>query len=388
MQRQFDSITGSLTKVEELYVLKNFPVNMLTEYESSVTTDAVFDMRFGIFHDSGVIQLTELVPEELLYINAHSNAMGSLWKRQHCALAAMVRKYSPEKVLEIGGGTGILERIYNQTVSKKTKRWVIIDPTPNPLDTDAEFIEGFFPEALPKNYNFDMLVHSHTWEHAYSPKEFLKSIANILPENARMVFSVPNLRYLLENAMTSILNFEHTVYLSDKYVEWLLNEFNFQIETKYYFENHSVMYSVVKKNSRLRESVDISKEYDMNKRLFMDYIYKHKKRIAIINERIQKAKAPIFLFGAHITTQFYLAFGLETDNIIGILDNDRFKWDKRVCGTEWRVTSPDILKKYDSPSVILPAGPYTEEIKSQILKEINYNTRIIEVGGGGIRCSR
>ena len=374
MQRKYDVITGSNTIPEELFTLHKFPVNMLADGNTNVENDPLYDMQFGIFPDSGVIQLLDLVPEELVYVDTHSNAVGGVWKRQHELLSSVIAKYFPSSILELGGGTGILEKTYNSHADKKVNSWIIIDPEPNPIDTNAKFIKGFFPDAMPKNLEFDILVHSHTWEHAYSSREFIKNISIILKAGQRMIFSVPNLKYLMEQAMTSILNFEHTIYLSDDYVEYLLDEFGMKIENKIFFENHSIIYDTVK-TDRNKHNVNLSLLYEKNKSLFENYIKIHQSKMHKLNE----IRHSSFLFGGHITTQFYIAFGLDKSMICGILDNDKFKHGKRVSGTTWKIQPPAILKNLSSPFVILPSSPYSEEIKKQIIGEINAHTRFIEI---------
>ena len=61
------------------------------------------------------------------------------------------------------------------------------------------------------------------------------------------------------------------------------------------------------------------------------------------------------------------------------LDNDKFKWNKRVSGTDLKISSPEILKKYKNPIVIMPLSPYSKEIKTQILETINRNTLFWEI---------
>ena len=70
---------------------------------------------------------------------------------------------------------------------------------------------------------------------------------------------------------------------------------------------------------------------------------------------------------------------MRQDKIISVLDNDCYKWEKRVGGTKWNINSPEILRDFDSPAVILPLGPYTQEIKKQILTRINNAVRLIEI---------
>ena len=47
------------------------------------------------------------------------------------------------------------------------------------------------------------------------------------------------------------------------------------------------------------------------------------------------------------------------------------KENKRLYGTNLKVKSPQILKKEEAPLVILKCGVYNNEIKNQIIKNIN-----------------
>jgi hypothetical protein len=83
---------------------------------------------------------------------------------------------------------------------------------------------------------------------------------------------------------------------------------------------------------------------------------------------------PIYLFGAHIFSQYLIKNGLNMSKINGILDNDVNKQGKRLYGTELKVMSTDELKNVKTPIVILKTGFYNDEIKEEIINNINKNT--------------
>ena len=92
-----------------------------------------------------------------------------------------------------------------------------------------------------------------------------------------------------------------------------------------------------------------------------------------MNERIVDTdeKKPIYIFGAHVFSQYLIGFGLITDRIICLLDNDINKHGKRLYGTNLMVQSPNILAEDNCPVVILKAGVYNDEIRDDILSNIN-----------------
>ena len=92
-----------------------------------------------------------------------------------------------------------------------------------------------------------------------------------------------------------------------------------------------------------------------------------KNDILKINKNINNSNS-VFIFGAHIFSQMMIFNGLNKNNLIGILDNDKNKINNYLYGTKFKIYSPDILQKLKSPCVILRAGSYNDEIKKQLLK--------------------
>jgi hypothetical protein len=103
----------------------------------------------------------------------------------------------------------------------------------------------------------------------------------------------------------------------------------------------------------------------------------HHQLIDDLNSKIKmlKKNQKLYLFGAHIFSQYLISFGLNVNRLDCIIDNDTNKQGKRLYGTNLKVFSPNILNKDDSdPVVILKAGVYNQEIKKDILENINAKT--------------
>ena len=111
--------------------------------------------------------------------------------------------------------------------------------------------------------------------------------------------------------------------------------------------------------------------------MFSDFIFHHEKMIENLNYEIENHDGEIFLFGAHIFSHYLIGFGLSTEKIDSILDNSPIKIGKRLYGTKLKVQSPKILSNYKKPLVILKAGVYNDEIKKDILNNINSKTKFI-----------
>lgn len=269
IERSLRAVTGNLD-LEPLYNLPKFPVFMgcLNQPENMNLKQ---DMSWWISRGSGLIQLKKLLPLDILYPESHgAGAVGALWEKHHREFAKFVNKTAPLSVLEIGGAHGILEKEYHQFSEIP---WTILEPNPSPVEgCKARFIKGFFDESFKYSEEFDTIVHSHVFEHIYKPDEFMKHLSKFMRTGQKLVFSLPNMQAMLERKYTNCINFEHTVFLTEPYVEYLLAGNGFRLVAKEYFmEDHSIFYTAVcdegVKPVSLPEGL-----YKKNKKLYMDYV--------------------------------------------------------------------------------------------------------------------
>ncbi len=374
IERNADVITA-LEDLEHLYTFRSFPVFMGCT-TAPQANDTVADMSFWVSRSSGMIQLNPLLPLDILYPEAHgAGCVGASWATHHQALADFIGKYNPSSVLEIGGAHGILATNYQ---AKKRLPWTILEPNPTPIkECEAQIIKGFFDENFRFSDDVDAIVHSHVFEHIYNPDLFVKHLSDFLKPGKRLIFSVPNMRVMLERKYTNCLNFEHTIYLSEAYIECLLAKHGFRIlERINFLDDHSVFYSAVRDVETAATELPANL-YHINKKLYLDYIQFHEKLVADINQQLVMAKnGRTFLFGAHVQAQYLIGFGLDLHNVEAILDNDTKKHGKRLFGTDKQVASPSILENLESPTVIVRAGTFTNEVVAQI-KNINPTTRLV-----------
>lgn len=362
--------------LEFLFEYKKFPCFMGC-VDTSIDNDLFFDMRWFISKKSGMIQLNPLLPLDILYQESHfSGTIGKTWNQHHEDFSKFICKHAPKNVLEIGGFHEILA---NKCLEQIKCEWTIIDPSIN-LSKSGKIkkIKGFFDENFVSNDNYDTIVHSHLIEHIYDINAFLKSNSDLLKDKSKIIFSVPNLKKMLKNSFTNALNFEHTYYISEDFLDFLLAKNKFKVIEKYkYSKNNSIFYCAQKTNKFLKHKLK-DDLYNINKKSFLQAVNKNIKEITKINNKIKDIYSDIYLFGAHIFSQNLINTGLQIDKIKFVLDNDPRKQGKRLYGTNLIVKSPLVLEKEKNPVVILKAGVYNSEIKEQILTNINSKTIFLE----------
>ncbi len=369
------AITGA-EDLEELYTFKDFPIFMgCTEHPENL--DVREDMIWYISRGSGLIQLKRLLPLDILYEEPHgSGSVGRLWREHHRMFAKFVNIARPKTVLEIGGGHGLLEREYQRYDNTD---WVILEPNPSPVDgCKARFIKGFFGKDFCLPYTPDAVVHSHLLEHIYMPNDFMNDLSAYMKEGSSLIFSVPNMDAMMERKYTNCINFEHTLLLTEPYIDYLLSANGYRIVSKEYFkDDHSIFISATKSSNVSVKDMPADL-YEKNKKVFENYIEYHKKLVQSLNIKLLNSDRNVYLFSAHVFSQYLINMGLNTTKIICLLDNDQFKQGKRLYGTTLTVESPNVLKGVYQPVVILKTGVYNKEIKEDIWTNINPSTIFLE----------
>lgn len=362
--------------LEHLHTFREFPVFMGCTAQPA-ELDLKADMEWQISLHSGSVQLKKLLPLEVLYPDSHgAGCVGRLWDRHHSAFAQALSRVAPKSVFEIGGAHGILATKYRQHGEVP---WTILEPNPSPVQgCPARFIKGFFDERFSCSDSFDVVVHSHLFEHVYHPAEFMRHLGSFVPEGKHLVFSLPNMQAMLERKYTNCINFEHTVLLTEPHIEFLLSQNGFRtVAREYFLEDHSIFYAAVRDGGVAAASLPRGL-YSRYRELYLEYLRYHKQLIEKLNRDIRDCGRPVYLFGAHVFSQYLIAFGLDTGPIVSLLDNDPNKQGKRLYGTPLQVSSPKALEGVENPLVILKAGVYNEEVRQDILTNINPGTRFLE----------
>ena len=171
------------------------------------------------------------------------------------------------------------------------------------------------------------------------------------------------------------MNFEHTIFLTESYVDCILKRTGFELLNKIFYRDHSIFY-LTKYTGNVTHT-NFPNLYEQNKQLYVDYVKYYKDFVSKINSKLEDFPDKIFLFGAHIFSQYLLAFGINRKKISGILDNSLLKINKRLYGTDLLVYSPEVIKNEKNVGVILKVGSYRNEIIEQ-LKKINPRVTIFE----------
>ena len=371
--RRDESVLTGKRNLEHLYRFPNFPVFFGT-VDTPMEDDLRADMEWGIDPDTGIIQLTSLIPLEILYKEQHVDGCGPTWKKYYEDFADYILKTEPGAILEIGGGAGVLAKTVLAT--RPNSDWTIVEPNPTiEPQPGIQVIEGFFDKGLIASQEVDTVVFSQLLEHVYYPREFIRDIAEFLKEGQKLVFAYPNLALWLSRGYTNALNFEHTMLLTDQFIDVILPTYDLQVVDKTEYNEHSFFYTVEKATGAC-PTVEMPNMYDEYKQLFLGFVSDHEGTAKNLNAMMRESSEDFYLFGAHIFSTFLFQFGLDMNRIKGILDNSPTKKGRRLYGTRFVVDNPEILKEKTNAVVILRAV-YNDEIRKGITERVNPNVRFV-----------
>ena len=354
-------------KLEHVYIFSDFPVYMGVN-KSDEEVDTV-DMVWVACEHCGCIQLQQLIEPTILYKKHHNLAIGETWRRHHEQLASLILdNITGTNILEVGGANLKLANILCR--KNKDIEYQVLDLSAGKYDSlpcsdKITLVKKAFEDYLP-TAKFNAILHSHTLEHAYHPLDFMKHARSMLTEEGVMVMSVPDIREQLLDGHTNALNFEHTFFTSEEYIKILILRSGFEIVEKIAFSKYNKFYVCRKSN---REMTNINHSHpEEAKDIFLDFVRAMKEDVNKINSTLENSQ--FYSFGAHIFNQYMISIGLNTDNLIAILDNDDNKVNGFLSGTKILVKKPFCLEVIENPIVVLRAAQYTEEIRAQ-LKKIN-----------------
>lgn len=356
----------------ELYDLFCFemPVYMGVNYRPEEETISE-SMVFSSCKKCGEVQVRNLIDLDILYQASHNNGIiGKTWEDHYIEFAAFMKHDVKDRmVVEISDPSAKLPKIL-----EGFKSWTIIEPNSEEIDMPkVNFINKFFDRPLEEKV--DVIVHSHLLEHVYDPIKFLGDCSESMNSTSDMYISVPNFEYILEEKYSpnNILHFEHTYYMDDKILEFMLRKNNLFVVRMKNYKNHSKFYHVKKMNMKQENPPVIDVAQD-----FIKCYNKHKRTISHINRVIEAYKdIDWYIFGSHVSSQFYLKNGIDEKLFKGILDNSKFKQGLKLYGTELETLSPENIKDVGKVGVVCShAGIYYPEIKKQ-LENLNEESIIL-----------
>jgi hypothetical protein len=329
--------------------------------------DVFYDQRWATCARCGSVQLSALAPLDLVYQSQHNAAVGGVWARHHTALADFVAARAPRTVVEVGGASGALAREY--TAAHDVASWTVVEPNPTfTPEPPIHLIAAYVEEVGDVVAEADAVVHSHLLEHLYEPRAFLRGLREQSRSDARMLLSVPNLPALLDQSGANALNFEHTYFFDIALLSWMLRDAGFTVQEPQRFEHHS-LFMAARPDAEPGAAGPPPDARD-GARAFARFVTEARADAEALAARAAAFEGPVYLFGAHVFSQFLIGCGFPAQSATAVLDNDPHKQGLRLYGTPLEVAAPAVIAEVDPPAptaaVVVRATHYTAEITEQL----------------------
>jgi hypothetical protein len=331
---------------EIVYTQKDFPITF--GGNKNIVPYETIDIEWVSCKSCDIIQLVTLVEPIKLYGNTHNNTGESLlWINHHNMLYNFIKNsITTNKILEIGAENGVLA----QKFIEENYKYSILN-----IFEEKNKIDGIeYIQHNCEDYDYvgiETIVLSHVFEHLYNPRRFVETISKSKVKN--IVLSVPNLKMCLTKNTVSFINNEHTYYFEESHIIKLFELFNYKLNKKEYCKDYSIFFSF--NYVELTNTVDLLKEY---------FIKRESDISSIILDK------PTYIVpGGHYGSVIYY-YLKNKEYVSGFLDNDKGKQGTYMYGTNLLIYSLNHIKDLTNISILLHAGPYTNEITNQ-LKDIN-----------------
>jgi hypothetical protein len=263
--------------------------------------------------------------------------------------------------MEVGANKGGL---YTMLKEKRNIHYNVLDMYKNnELDESIDFVQGNCEEFNFTGYN--TLILSHVFEHLYSPLTFIK---NIKKNSVSTVFiSIPNFDFLLKEESISIIHSQHTFFCGLDYILYMFSLHKYKCENYITYQGNFKSYML---KFVLDESIVPLFMPSTDVRLYKN-IYENK----IDYYKNIEVPPNSYIFPSGIYGQYLYYFLINKKNIVGFLDNNNERHNKKLYGTDKLTFSP-LHVDLNHSTIIICDCPYKNEIISG-LKVISPSIRFL-----------
>lgn len=334
--------------------------------ETPESSDISAPQEWAVCKHCGTVQMTSLMPLEIVYSGGHATSLGGIWDRHHTELAAFVKRHGQGPVLEVGGGVGKLAHYFRQGGGHEP--WIILEPNPLPGDDEVEgltYQRGLLDASFTMPENVGRVVFSHCLEHIYDLRGMVSLLAEKMPVGNSLVIAWPQIEKWLPQGLPGALNWEHTYYVPLPVLKSLLTSHGFRlVEHTEFGPDHSHFLAYVR-DAQSSETLQCANPNETSAEVSR-YWQTFQRRVDNLQAHLNSRPQDVWFTPASVYTQYLLAFGLnKAPNVRGILDNATVKQGKRLYGTSLKVFPQQEMGQ--TPCyVIINGGAHTEEMMRQL----------------------
>jgi len=288
---------------------------------------------------------------------------------------------SQDEILEIGGGSGDLARLF----AERSRTVTLVEPglseefakhAPDNLRVRREM----FPEPS-ENYRSDLGVLRQVLEHVARPVDFLGAAVAGLAISGRCYVEVPCIEYIAENASPVDLHYMHVHYFSDAVLRRIFSEAGLTVvDRRSVKDGHDVGYLLEKTGDDKGE-----KEQQSVETIAPDWLRRMTDRLNTGHEQLMSlSERRVGLYGACAYSQSLTGFYPDILVPAIVLDDTPEYHGKQIFwgGGTCPVSLPSAAAIKDIDAVIITAYLH-DKVIAEKLRSLNFDGEILSVRADG-----
>ena len=315
---------------ELLLDLKDYPITEVYQKYNENTFDfpTAFDQKLMFCPKSNHAYLGKLLPQDFIYNSENYHTVSSASQGSVTALnnffAFITKniKEGTESFVDIGANDTLLLKKFKD----KDVNLIGIDPNINSDDGSIVCIKDYLENVDLNKYakGKKTFISSHTLEHIYDPRKFMKILSESSTEEDQFFFQFPSLDLLVRDNRFDQIHHQHIHYFSVQSLSQLISEFGFQLIDHYLDPDHygTLMVSFKKTSKEIRlyeyESFYSSEEIKERYETFLT-------DISSTNKKIEHVEDNLYCYGASLMLPILSYYMPSMDKALKIIDQDKSK---------------------------------------------------------------
>ena len=318
------------TKTKVLIDLKDYPITEVYQKynENRFQQPTSFDQELRFCPKTNHAFLGKLLPKEFIYNSDNYHTISSSSQGSVTALDnfyTFVQKNllpGTESFIDIGANDTLLLKKFSKTNTKL----IGIDPNITSDDPNIICIKDYLENVnlLEFSSGKKTFLCSHTLEHIYNPREFMKILSECSSEQDQFFFQFPSLDLLLRDLRFDQIHHQHIHYFSIQSFSNLISQFGFELINYFLDSDHygTLMVSFRKtekdinifKYDEYYSMEDILARYSC----FLDDISLTDKKLAFL-------KTNFYCYGASLMLPVLSYYLPNMNKALKIIDQDKSK---------------------------------------------------------------
>ena len=340
-------------------------------------------LQIGFNTKNYLVSISKKFPSKKIYNNKYPylSSASKTMRESFKKLASKIKnKYNPKKILEIGSNDGSFIQHFKKQKAlcvEPCKNIALITKKKGYLTFDKLWDLNLVNRLKKKIGHVDCIYSANTISHINNLNIAFNAIKKILSKDGILIIEDPSLlENLKKNAYDQFYN-EHIYVFSLIALNKLLQKFSLEVfdidiltthggSLRYYIKNkNNKKYLTTKKVSLYKKS---EIKYGLNKiityKKFAERVYKSKKKLFNIFDKIKKDKKIVIGYGATAKSTTVLNFCSIDSNFINyFLDTTSYKINKYTPGTNIKIKKyKNKLSAKDCSYAYLGAWNFKDEI--------------------------